>query len=200
MEEWRDVPGFRGYYKININTKEGKCNSYHNGKHGYGKPHLLSNKIRNGKDRVFWNLTLDGKQYLQQAARWIALTYPELVTNEYFEGAIIDHIDGDPTNNSPENLRWTDHKGNSNNPVSKTKMSNSQKGRVITDETRKILSEKIKDNTGKWVVQLSLDNEILHFYRSSLQAERKTGVHQSGISLCCLGKQKTAGGYLWKYA
>jgi hypothetical protein len=32
-----------------------------------------------------------------------------------------------------------------------------------------------------------------------MEVERKTKIGNSKISQCCNGKQKTAGGYIWKY-
>ena len=55
-------------------------------------------------------------------------------------------------------------------------------------------------NVSKWVIKLSTNNEILHFYRSARQAELKTGVNHSHISKACQGKLKTVGGFIWKYA
>ena len=37
-------------------------------------------------------------------------------------------------------------------------------------------------------------------YESAAEAGRKTGVSAGGISACCRGSQKTAGGYRWIYA
>lgn len=37
-------------------------------------------------------------------------------------------------------------------------------------------------------------------YPSSCQAMRDTGIRQSGITSCCLGKRKTAGKLHWEYA
>ena len=34
---------------------------------------------------------------------------------------------------------------------------------------------------------------------SQHEAARQTGIHQSAISACCLGKVKSAGGYYWKF-
>ena len=36
-------------------------------------------------------------------------------------------------------------------------------------------------------------------YKSSREASRKLKISQSGISLCCVNKRKTAGGYHWEY-
>ena len=37
-------------------------------------------------------------------------------------------------------------------------------------------------------------------YESARQAARDTGVNASSITQCCKGKQKSAGGFIWKYA
>lgn len=39
---------------------------------------------------------------VQQLAYWIGINF----VPGYFEGAVIDHIDSDPTNNNPKNLQW----------------------------------------------------------------------------------------------
>jgi hypothetical protein len=52
---------------------------------------------------------------------------------------------------------------------------------------------------GMRVVQLSLDNILVEEYESGHLASKKTGTRQSGISLCCKGKQKTAGGFKWMF-
>lgn len=199
MNEWRDVPGYEGKYQINIDTPQGRCRSldYNH----TGKVRELTNKP-NKKGRLYWTLSKDGSQVTQQAAVWIAITYPELVQNEYFPGAQIDHIDTDPMNNHPSNLRWVTPKGNCNNPLTKQHISESAKGRIISEETRKKMSESHLNHPdmSKSVIQFSLNNEILHFYPSVMQASRETGVDYRNISTCCRGQYKSAGGFIWKYA
>ncbi len=181
-ENWRDVPGFEGLYQISIDTPEGKCRSL-NYNHT-GKVREFSNKP-NKHGRVIWKLSKDGKETTRQAARWIAITYPELVQNEWFPGAEIDHIDTNPMNNHPSNLRWVDRAGQMNNPLTRIHRSEAQLNRP---------------DQSKWVIKLSKNNEILHFYPSTKQAERETGINHSCIIDCCLGKRKTAGGFIWKYS
>lgn len=49
------------------------------------------------------------------------------------------------------------------------------------------------------VVGISIvDNKEISFH-SMRDADRQTGIDHSSISKCCNGKQKTAGGYKWKY-
>lgn len=227
MEEWRDVPGSNGRYQIDISTKEGKCRSlnYKN----YGKTCILSgshNKGRSKKEdeRIYWCLTIAGKSKCMQAARWIALTYPELVQNEYFEGAEIDHIDTDVLNNHPSNLRWVTDSEQANNPLTRKHISESKSGEKSPwygkhhkQETKqkmsKIMRGKLINNksTSKPVLQF-VDNVVVGDYPSASEASRKTGVAVTGIIRCCNGSvwYKTAGRfkdpktgevkqYTWKY-
>lgn len=81
FEEWRDIPGYD--YGVSISSKEGKCINLKTGK-------ILRNTVNKSSKRILWDLHNNGKRNCQQAARWIAITYPELVQNEYFDGAEID--------------------------------------------------------------------------------------------------------------
>ena len=95
----------------------------------------------------------------------------------------------------------------------KKKLSEAQIGRVFSEEHRNKLSEsltgkhhseetkkRISESHGvKGVLQFSKDGEFLAEYPSTKEAERQTGCNQSSISKCCKGKQKTCGGYIWKY-
>lgn len=173
--EWRDVPGFDGKYQISISTKEGRCRNTNTGFELSVKPD------RSG--RLYWTLYGNGKTHFQ-AARWIALTYPELVQNEWFPGAEIDHIDTVCMNNHPSNLRWVTPKENSNNPLTKQHQSKGQMNRP---------------DHSKRIAKLSLDNEILCYFPSTRQAGRDTGILSSSIRNCLTGRSKTAGKYKWKY-
>ena len=149
MEEWRNVPGFDGKYQVNIAAKEGKCRSTNYNK--TGKPREMSQMPHNyggGNPRILWHFRKDGVSYCKQAAYWIAITFPELVQNEYFDGAEIDHIDADPMNNQPSNLRWVTHKENMNNTCTRENLSKGKTGennpnykKVFSAEYRKKLSE-----------------------------------------------------------
>ena len=183
MEHWRDVPGYEGLYQISIDTKEGKCRRLH--KRGTFKE--LCNKPTKRDNRIHWNLSVNGKSICHQAAKWIALTYPELVENEYFEGAQIDHKDTNRLNNHPSNLHWVTPSGNNDNPITKNK-------RIEAYTNNPLRS--------KQVYQYSKEGVLLATYPSLAEANRQTGVDDAAISKCCLGKYryKSAGGFIWKYA
>lgn len=200
MEEWRDVPGYEGMYQISITTKEGRCLSLNY--RGSGKAKELNIKPTKTEGRIKWGLTKNGCTKTYQAARWIAFTYPELIQNEYFEGAHIDHIDTDKLNNHPSNLRWVTPKENANNPITREHYSNAKKGKPLSNEHKKRLSE-VNFNC-KWaskrIQQYTNSYKYIATYPSAKDAERKTGTPNGNIIKCCMRKRKTAGGFIWKYA
>ncbi len=53
---------------------------------------------------------------------------------------------------------------------------------------------------GKKVLQYTVDGKYLNTFKTNIEAAKATGVGRCNISLCLLGKQKTAGGFVWKLA
>lgn len=48
--------------------------------------------------------------------------------------------------------------------------------------------------------QFDKNLNFIAYYPTALQAKRQTGVNNANIGLCCQGKRKTAGGFIWKFA
>lgn len=185
IDNFRNVPGFEGLYKIDISTPEGRCWSVKRKK-------WLSNKCHKRDKRLYWQLSKKGKAFSHQAAKWIALTYPELVQNEYFDGACIDHIIPLSVGgtNHPTNLRWVTYKENSNNPITLKNLCTSHLN---------------QNNQGLAVIQYTLDGKYVREYDSAAEAGRQTNISQSHITKCCKGKRNIAGvkngpKYIWRYA
>ena len=132
----------------------------------------------------------------------------------------IDHIDTNPSNNRVENLHWVTQKENMNNPLSIQHNSDSQKGKCLSEETRKklsdvrkgrILSEETKKKIGyalkgkfntkfsKKVGQYSLDNNLIQVFPSLMEVERQLNYNSGNVSACCLGRYKQAYGFIWRY-
>ena len=180
-ENWRDVPGYEGLYQISIDTKKGKCRSLNYNRSGKVKE--LSNRP-DRRGRINWVLFKDKKSHTKQAAKWIALTYPELVENDYFESAEIDHKDTDTLNNYPSNLHWVTRSGNQSNPLTKEHLRTSKINR--SDQSKRVL-------------QYTLDGKYVNDYPSASEAERQTGYTRSGISNTAAGRLTHYKGYKWKY-
>lgn len=113
----------------------------------------------------------------------------------------VDHINTIRDDNRVENLRWVTHKENSNNPLTLEHLSAGNMGHKLTDEHKKKLSIAHTDNPKKIkpVIQYTLDGQFVAEYPSGMEASKQNGISAGHISHCCLGKRKTAGGYVWKY-
>jgi len=88
--------------------------------------------------------------------------------------------------------RWETRKKNGTDKVTSEQahnISKALKGRKITWDRKR----------SKVISQYDLENNLIKEYKSQNQASRETGVRQGDISACCTGKQKTAGGYVWKF-
>lgn len=82
----------------------------------------------------------------------------------------VNHKDEDKTNNAASNLEWMTRADNKRYSANKA-------------------VQMIDKQTG----------ELLATFPSTNEADRVTGINQGSISQCCNGKQKSAGGYIWKY-
>lgn len=51
----------------------------------------------------------------------------------------------------------------------------------------------------KSILQFTKNNEFIKSFNSLTEASRETGINHGNISKCCLGKQKSSGGYIWQY-
>lgn len=91
----------------------------------------------------------------------------------------VNHKDENKSNNNVENLEWCTYQYNN----------------TYGNRIKKQLAV-----TGKPVVQKSIGGRFIAVYPSMAQAQKNTGVDFRNISKCCVGRHKTAGGYVWEYA
>lgn len=188
MEEeiWKPIVGFEGRYEIS-NFARVKSLNYK----GTGKEVILKQfeHIR-GKyyKTVYHSVCLCSGQGKPKRKYVHVLVASAFIPNP--EGKpFVDHIFGTINGDVVENLRWVSAKENSNNKITV---------RHITDATPKRVG--LDNQKSRQVFQCDLDGNIIGYFNSIREASFITGINNSSISFVCVGKRKTAGGYIWKYA
>lgn len=91
----------------------------------------------------------------------------------------VNHKDENPSNNRVENIEWCDSKYNINY------------GTGI---------QRSAEQKYKPIYQFDINGNFIASFQSAKGASKLLGISRGAICLCCKGKHKTAGGYVWKYA
>lgn len=129
-EEWRDIPGFEGYYQASNCGKIRSIDRYvpHNCGVGFRliRGRILKQQVMTQTQYYSVMLSKDGKAKSHTVHSLIALTFLQ----KRNETDIIDHIDGNRQNNILTNLRYVSHKENANNPATKQNMHMWEKGHM----------------------------------------------------------------------
>ncbi len=181
-EEWRNVVGYEGLYMV---SSFGRVASlfcpYKNGnKTFYKKQKILKPNLRK---KGYLAVTLSNCNEIARSYlihRLVAIAFIDNSKNLPF----INHKDENPQNNHVGNLEWCTNSYNCNYGGHNKRMA---------ETLRKTAYQKRK------VVQLTIDMQYIEEYDSLLNASITTNTHRSCISNCCLGKNKTGGGYKWMY-
>lgn len=159
-EEWRQMvghPKFLVSSKGRVSDRNGKIFAQRITKKGYATICLCEN----------------GEKFCIRVHREVAKAFLPLDG----ERDLVNHKDGNKTNNCVENLEWCTAKENSNHAYQVLGVKNEPRGEVPV----------VCVETGET-------------YRSMSDASRKTGVARQDIHRCCVGAQKKAKGFHWKFA
>jgi hypothetical protein len=80
----------------------------------------------------------------------------------------------------------------------KKKMSLSKIGKNLGDQNP-MNNESVKEKFYKKINQYDLNGNYIKSWNSIKEAGITLNIHRSNITLCCQGKYKKAGNYIWKY-
>lgn len=172
MENWKSISGYEGLYEV---SDTGRVRSLK-----FGKTRLLKpGKTRKGYLRVV--LCKDGKVKKMSVHRLVAEAFVQNPLNL----PQVNHRDENKRNNTATNLEWCSARYNVNYGTRNQRDAEAQ----VNDPKK-----------SKPVQQLDMQGNPVAAYPSAHEAARVTGTNRGSICSCCLGKRKSAGGFVWRYA
>lgn len=168
-EEWRDVVGFEGLYKV---SNYGRVLSLRK-----GEPRLIiPYTTKAGYKRVGIHIRPYQGHYLVH--RWVAEAFIPNLNNLPF----INHKDENPLNNCVDNLEWCD------------KQYNNTYGNAL----QKAHETRVRNGYVKKVYQFDFNGNLINEYSSAYKASLETGICQCLIYACIYGSvSHSAKGYIF---
>lgn len=179
MENWKDIEGFEGLYKI---SDWGRVWSY-----------IKNRMLKTSKGYPYVQITLTKNRthyyFLLNRLVW------ETFVGKIPDGFQINHNDENKNNNALSNLSLMTPSQNINYGTRNQKVSKKMKG-VKPSESA---INKSKELFSQQIDQINTQTgEIISSFYSMMEAERCTNTKSGNISKCCNGKCKTANGYIWR--
>ena len=168
-EVWKCIKEFDDYEVSNL----GRIKSYKLSKEGLILKHRQLND--NNQYCIVNLIKNDGKYHIMRIHRLVALAF----CPKRLDCNLVNHIDGNKTNNVATNLEWSNHAENNQHAYE----IGLRKG--PTKKKRK-------------VAKILIDNSTI-IYSSVKEASRKNSISDSSIRRACTGATKTAGDYKWKF-
>lgn len=176
FSEWRPIKGFDNRYEVSSDGRVASKNYMKSGR----RVELKQFKSDNGYMRV--GLSNGGKLQTVSVHRLVASAFipnPDNLPQ-------VNHKNENKSDNRVENLEWCNQ--NYNNEYG------SRPKRVMEHN-----QNNPKQNC-RVVFQYTLDGDFVRVWPSLSEIQRELGFAYTNIQSCCIGKRKTAYGFVWKYA
>ncbi len=178
MELWKTIIGFEGYYEVSNTGKVRSvdrtiCDKNGNPRALKGREMKLTRtKGKDGNGYIVVNLRKLGTSEVSFVHVLVATAF---IPNPCHY-PMVNHIDGDKTNNDVSNLEWTTYSYNNLHA----------------------LYHHLRKPRGTPVMQMTEDGDIIEVYASASEAERITGISAKSILQCVNLQIYSAGGFAWE--
>ena len=182
MEEiWKDFDGYKGLYQVsNMGNVKSLERNVWCGRGYYKAPERILKPSKTNWGYLRVTLYKDGKSKHYLVHRLVASAFCE---NPHGYNNV-NHKDENKQNNKASNLEWCDSSYNN----------------TYNDRAKKAGRKLRNDpNRSKAVIAIDKITGLIIEFPSAHEASRQTKINQGNISNCCIGRQKSAGGFYWLY-
>lgn len=182
QEEWKDINGFEGYYKVsnkgNVISIDRYVKNRVDGSERFIKGRVMKQTKTKGRSNsdtkyLIVNLRKDGYNKIFLVHRLVAESFIDNPNNL----PTINHKDGNKENNCVENLEWCSY----------------------SDNNKHALDTMLRRPRGKSILQYTKDGRFLNEYKSASEASRITGLDRGSICHCLTKRRDNYAGFIWKY-
>ena len=180
-EEWRFINGTMGYFAVSTHGRVASMSHLVSGGNNNSwmtKPHVLTTRTNRGGYLRARLVSKHGIDITKLVHRLVAEAFIPNPNNYPF----IDHINGDKTDNSVNNLRWCTRSMNMLNPVTRVRNSKARTGK--------------KPHNCKPIVQIK-NGVVIATFESGGEACRALNLSSGTLCDCCRNQKHTYKGYNW---
>lgn len=184
-EIWKDIPDWEGIYKVSTKGRIYVESRYmrENFNPIVSKPKIMKPYI-GGTGYYEIKLTEKDKRKSWKIHRAQCTVFLKNPNNKQF----VNHIDGVKLNINLSNLEWVTPGENVSHAIRIKLIPNQLLGKIGEKAYR-----------SKKVFQYTLDGVYVNTFFGCYEAMRSTGIRNTRISECALGKIAHAGGFKWSY-
>lgn len=181
QEIYKDIPWYEWYQVSNL---------------GNVRSLIENERILKSSIKKSWYLYVNIKKKHHYIHRIVAQSF---ITNPENKRTV-NHKDGNKLNNSIDNLEWATYSENMKHAFASWLKFNTENNNFIKNHPKNNLGKLWKDNhNSKKVSQVDVYWNFIRIWESIADVKRILWIDDWSVVKCCKWRQKTAGGFVWRY-